>query len=473
MQPIRRLLTYYSPLMPHRFVYMFQQVEYVPRTYLEWVLKHPDLLKLIKRGKLVKTSKAVALLSFVYVLYFLLVLSSFYLLAQSEWVLAALLMVLIPPAISLALVVGVWTGSIALYIFRKRLIRLAEAKLKNNDAIKIAVLGSYGKTTMKELLQTVLAEAKKVRSTPGNMNVPISHARWITKRIDGDEEVLIFEYGEGSPGDIAKFGRMTQPDWAIITGIAPNHLNNYGSIEALAADLMSIRKFLADSQIRLNAEAEKLVKLAPDVPTYSARGTLDWEVENIKVGLDGTSFEMKNESAHIKLHSQLLGKHQVGPLVAVASIAYSLGLTKEQIQTGIAKTKPYEHRMSVRNLHGAWLVDDTYNGNLEGIRAGLALLEDLPAKRKTYVTPGLVDQGSETERVHKEIGELIGRAHPNIVVLMQNSVTKYIQAGLDKVGYKGKLQIQDDPLEFYSNLDQFVASGDLVVMQNDWTDNYS
>jgi UDP-N-acetylmuramyl pentapeptide synthase len=101
------------------------------------------------------------------------------------------------------------------------------------------------------------------------------------------------------------------------------------------------------------------------------------------------------------------------------------------------------------------------------------LLKDLEATRKIYVTPGLVDQGEEKASVHHDIGRLIADARPDMVVLMQNSATGYIQGGLKDAGFKGEIRIETDPLQFYSNLNHFVAHGDLVVMQNDWTDNYA
>jgi UDP-N-acetylmuramyl pentapeptide synthase len=129
--------------------------------------------------------------------------------------------------------------------------------------------------------------------------------------------------------------------------------------------------------------------------------------------------------------------------------------------------------MYPRATHGAWIIDDTYNGNIDGMRAGLALLDELPAKRKIYVTPGLVDQGVETESVHVELGKLIAQSNPDRVVLMKNSVTDFISKGMEKEGYKGEVRIEQDPLNFYLNIEHFVAAGDLVLMQNDWTDNYT
>jgi UDP-N-acetylmuramoyl-tripeptide--D-alanyl-D-alanine ligase len=164
--------------------------------------------------------------------------------------------------------------------------------------------------------------------------------------------------------------------------------------------------------------------------------------------------------------------HQLGPLAFTAALGLQMGLSEEQVTAGVAKTKPFEHRMQPYQLAGAWIIDDTYNGNIEGIRAGTELLANLPAKRKLYVTPGLVDQGKETAAIHRTVGELIARSKPDVVVLMQNSVTEHIQTGLTAANYKGEVMVQADPLDFYQHLENFVAAGDVVLMQNDWTDNY-
>jgi UDP-N-acetylmuramoyl-tripeptide--D-alanyl-D-alanine ligase len=198
-----------------------------------------------------------------------------------------------------------------------------------------------------------------------------------------------------------------------------------------------------------------------------------WKASGIKSGFEGVSFKLAKGKKSFQLKSGLLGRHQIGPLAAAAVIADGLGLTKKEIEAGIAKTVPFEHRMMPRQLGGAWLIDDTYNGNIDGIKAGLALLRELPGKRKMYVTPGLVDQGIETGRVHNELGRLIARANPNKVFLMKNSVTELIKSGLEEGGFKGEVQVENDPLGFYTGIEHIVASGDVVLMQNDWTDNYN
>lgn len=355
----------------------------------------------------------------------------------------------------------------------QRAIAQSERLFAEHPAATIAVAGSYGKTTMKEILATVLAEGKKVAATPANKNVAISHANFV-RSLDGDEDVLIIEYGEGAPGDVARFAATTHPTHAVITGLAPAHLDKYKTLAAAGEDIFSVADAVPAGHVLVNAESsETHAFMRPDFRGYSQAGVDAWKVTNVQVDLDGTHFSLSHAKNKFAVHSKLLGRHQIGPLSAAAVLGMELGLMPEQVAIGIAKTAPFPHRMQPYNLGGAVIIDDTYNGNLEGIRAGTALLAELPGERKWYVTPGLVDQGRETAKIHHELGSLVAAAKPDIVVLMQNSVTRYIQDGLESAGWQGELRIESDPLEFYTNLEHFVSHGDVVLMQNDWTDNYA
>ncbi len=335
--------------------------------------------------------------------------------------------------------------------------------------------GSYGKTSMKEILLTVLAEGKKVAATPANMNVATSHAKF-ARGLKGDEEVVIIEFGEGKPGDVARYRQMAGADIAVITGLAPAHLDNYKTLAAAAADIMSLTDGMLPDNVYTNTESPSLAQyLKPDFKRYGAAGCGSIKFGSVKLSLQGTSFLMSlNGGKELPVTTELIGRHNLGALAAAAEIARTLGLNEAQLAAGIGKTKPFEHRMQPRQLAGgAWLIDDTYNGNIEGLRAGLMLLSELQATRKWYVTPGLVDQGEETIAVHRELGRLIGAAAPQIVVLMKNSVTNYIIDGIKETMYTGDVRIEADPLRFYTSLDSFLAAGDLALMQNDWTDNYN
>lgn len=475
------LLSLYLPTYPKALVYMLQSTEYQPGAYLKWYWRTKNFTQVAIRRQLDTTRVAKLLLLALYagiglqiLLAWLLMLTG---LAQDNPGLTALgagIFLLYPVfwahLIVLPLLFGRW---LVINPKERRLVRNSSDIFKQHPGVKIAVAGSYGKTSMKELLATVLAEGKRVAATPANKNVAISHAAF-AKKLSGQEEVLITEYGEGRPGDVARFTATTHPDIGVVTGLAPAHLDHYPSVQAAGEDIMSLAAALPADKVYINAESEALTPfIKKDYRQYSQNGLGGWRVSNVKVDYQGTSFKLTNGKTSYQLKSGLLGRHQIGPLVAAVVIGHQLGLSKTQLEAGVAQTAPYEHRMQPRQLHDAWVIDDAYNGNIEGIKAGTALLKELKAKRKVYVTPGLVDQGSENEAVHKTMGRLIAGAQPDIVVLMHNSVTTWILEGLEAAGFKGTIQIEHEPLRFYNNLDQFVAAGDLVMLQNDWTDNYN
>lgn len=467
---------------PTVVTYMLQSTEYEIGPYLRWYWRTQDFSRVMHRRVLDKTSRAKILQLALRV-------------GMTLQVLLGATMIVITIlqpdldgfiAFGLAIVISfpiVWAHLVVIPLLlakwlivgpkNQKSIEASEKIFASHPAQKIAIAGSYGKTTMKELLVTVLGEGRRVAATPANKNVASSHAQF-AKKLHGDEEVLILEYGEGAPGDVTNFARTTHPSHAVITGLAPAHLDKYKTLERAAEDIFSVADFVKAEQVYVNGDSEVVAPyLKYAFRTYTEKGIDGWKIHDIEVGLDGTRFVLSRGSTRLRLQSGLIGRHQVGPLSAAAVLALSLGLTNEQIERGIAKTTSYEHRMQPYRLGGTWIIDDTYNGNLEGIRAGTALLAELPATRKWYVTPGLVDQGKDTATIHTDVGRLIAAAKPDIVVLMKNSVTPNIQAGLTAGGYSGEIRIEDRPLEFYTNLEQFVTAGDVVLLQNDWTDNYA
>ncbi|HVS58832.1 MAG TPA: Mur ligase family protein [Candidatus Saccharimonadales bacterium] len=481
MKVMGAVFSLYRPRYVSTLVYMLQNTEYHVEPYLKWywrtqnfsTVMHRRTLDRTKAARLLKWALAAGMVAQIAAGIVLIVLGSTGHLTSGVYFGAAAL-VGYPVVWAHLAVVPLWLGRLFIVMPNERkLIKKSEQIFAGHPGVKIAVAGSYGKTTMKELLATVLSEGKKVAATPGNKNVSISHAHF-AKKLAGDEDILIIEYGEGEPGDVPRFARTTHPTHGVITGLAPAHLDKYKSLSAAGKDIFALADYLGSKQVYVNGESpatKDFVKKGYEV--YSAQGALGWKVSEVELGVDGTSFLLSKGKKQLELHSGLLGAHNVGSLTFVAALALELGLSEQQVHAGIAKTVPFEHRMQPYQMNGGWVIDDTYNGNIEGIRAGTQLLKALPAQRKTYVTPGLVDQGKEAKTVHEEMGELIAAAAPDRVVLMKNSATKAIQAGLRKGGFKGKVDVENDPLEFYTNLPHYVAAGDVVMMQNDWTDNYA
>lgn len=478
---IRGLLSLYAWSYPRVLVYMLQNTEYHLMPYLRWYWQTVHFERVMYRRKLELTAPA-RMLRLALCLGIVLQLSSGVILLTlglrgeltGGVAFGSAVIISYPVVWAHLIAIPLELGRLLIIRPKQRLlIRKSRAVFARFPGLKIAIAGSYGKTSMKELLLTVLSQGKQVAATPANKNVSISHA-YFARKLKGTEDVLIIEYGEGKPGDVARFTHITQPTHAVITGLAPAHLDQYKTLHAAGMDIFSVAKAIPPERVYINSESpDALQFITPGQQLYGEKNALGWKIDNVRVGLDGTSFAMQKSGEKLQLQSRLLGRHQVGPLAFAAALAHQLGLTKAQIKTGIAATKPFEHRMEPYQLGGAWIIDDTYNGNIDGIRAGTRLLKELSAKRKIYVTPGLVDQGHESARIHQEMGQLIAAAKPDMVVLMEHSVTKDIQKGLEAAGFAGELLIENDPLNFYQNLQLFVAHGDLVMLQNDWPDNYT
>lgn len=477
---MRQLLSLYSWRYPITLVYMLQSTEYQVGPYLRWYWRTNDFSRIMYRRTLHRTKAARLLLlalrlgmvAQVLVAVGLILLWS--LGHLSGGLVFGLALIIASPVLwAHVLVVPLVLGRLLIVGPRqRRLIKASKQIFATFEGTKIAVAGSYGKTSIKELLLTVLSEGRDVKATPANKNVSISHA-YFAQKITGQEDILIIEFGEAKPGDIVDFTETTQPSCAIITGIAAAHLDKYKTMHEAAKDIFSVANFVPADSIFVNAESPEAKPFTkPGFNQYSQKGVLGWKIEDIKVTIEGLSFTMHRKAKTLELHCKLLGRHQVGPLALVAALAVEFGLTHEQIKQGFAKIKPFEHRMEPYHLAGATIIDDSYNGNLEGIRAGTQLLKELPATRKIYVTPGLVDQGKDSAHIHQEMGKLIANATPDIVVLMQHSVTDDIERGLQDASFKGQVIVNDDPLDFYNNLQAFVAKGDIVMLQNDWPDSY-
>lgn len=479
---MRALLSLYSPHYPTTLIYMLQNTEYRALPYLAWFWRTQDFSTVEHRRRLERTRAARLLLL---ALRFGMLIQ----LAAGMALLYAWLRFGWPGfwGFGLALIIAypvVWAHLIVLPLVLARIliilprdyfrVKASEQIFAKHPGQKIAIVGSYGKTSMKELLLAVLGEGMNVRATPANKNVAVSHATF-ARSLKGNEDVLLIEYGEGKPGDVARFAQVTHPTRAVITGVAAAHLDHYRSTADAGKDIFSVAQLIdGEGHVYVNDESSAAKPfLRPSYETYDHKGALGWKVSGVEIDITGTRFTLSKGSRQLKLRSSLLGRHNVGPLGFAAALAADFGMADKDITGAIAKTAPFEHRMQPYQLSGAWVIDDTYNGNIEGIRAGTELLKELPAKRKLYVTPGLVDQGAETQSVHEEVGRLVAASGADLVVLMQNSVTKHIEAGLSEAGFKGEVRIESDPLSFYNGLSHFLAAGDLAMLQNDWPDNYA
>ena len=477
MNKLTAYLSRYHYRYPRTLVYMFQSSEYFIGEFVSWYLRVFDFREVEKRKKLKLTAKAKILLFLSYGLYILGVVVALLLLWPLSFVgfLQFLIAIIILPYFTVAtllVLVAIFNFAIqkpATYF----IVNQAKKKLSEHSGIKIAVAGSFGKTTMREILKSVLSEEKKVAAPPGSYNTPLGISQFI-KSLEGDEEVLVFELGEYYPGDITELCELIGPDIGVITGINEAHLEKFKSLESTTSTIFELADYLGSKPLYLNGESKLAVEAAGNQHiVYTRVGTSDFKITSSTTGLNGTIFVAESSSERIKLHSKLIGLHQIGPLVAAMDIADKLEISLPAIQSGISETKPFEHRLEpYTDSNGVTIIDDSYNGNPTGVEAAINFLSNLRDRRRIYITPGLVEMGERKEEVHKAIGKQLAKTGIEKVILIKSSSTNFIAAGLASSDYSGEIVWQDSMPEALDLLTHDTISGDVVLIQNDWPDQY-
>lgn len=371
-------------------------------------------------------------------------------------------------------------------IIKQRIIAAARKKISRLPNLKIiGITGSYGKTTMKEVVAAILAKKFRVVKTPENINTPLGLSRLILKAVTPETEILIAEMGAYERGDIKALCKIAQPDIAILTGINESHFERFGSLENTAAAKFEIAdNAKPNAVIVLNADNQLIIKNYQNHTEnrkalfYSSENRLnsEFKAENIKFFEDGSgiSFDLYRRSEPVgSVKVPFLGEYIIGVIIASAAVGRELGLSENEIISGIAALKPVPHRLQlVRSSGGALIIDDSYNGNPDGAREAIKVLARFKDRRKIYVTPGLVEIGIAAKSIHEKIGALLAPV-ADLVVLIRNSATPAIAEGLANNGFNpANIVWFETAVEAHAAVPKMLKPGDVVLFQNDWPDNY-
>jgi UDP-N-acetylmuramoyl-tripeptide--D-alanyl-D-alanine ligase len=356
-------------------------------------------------------------------------------------------------------------------VFIKELVILfAKNKIKKLNNLKIiGIAGSYGKTGMKDLITTVLREKYQVVKTPESFNTPIGIARTILEEVNEKTDILVVEMGEYYTGDIKNICSIAPPQIGVVTGINEAHLERLKSIDNTVKTIFEIAQNMKSSGILLlNGKDEfiknnykKFVPNSQEIYFYQAKGKIEFNE-------DAPGF------IYQKIFFPVLGQYNLDKIDGVIYIAKKLGLTLHEIETGLKKIKTPAHRLQpiLNHEKNILVIDDSYNGNPDGVEEAIKTLSLFKKRRKIFITPGLVEIGDKNMEVHQRIGKRLNDV-VDLVILIKNSVTPHIEEGLIKNGFnKESILWFDSMMEAQNNLGKYLKTGDVVLFQNDWPDNY-
>jgi UDP-N-acetylmuramoyl-tripeptide--D-alanyl-D-alanine ligase len=273
--------------------------------------------------------------------------------------------------------------------------------LAGTTPIVIAITASYGKTSIKNILAHILANKYNAYATPRSVNTKMGIAKDINESLPSDAEVYIVEAGARVKGDIADISWLVEPHFVVIGKVGPAHIEYFKTIENIRSTkcelLASPRLQKAFCYENSGASHEKAVIFGENS---------EYKISNVARSLDGISFELKIGEETAVFKAPLLGAFNAINISAAILVALELGMSKEGVQAALNTLTQVEHRLQRIDAGGKIIIDDSFNGNIDGVLEGIEICR-LHAGAKVIVTPGLVEASVEDNvRFAKAIDEL-------------------------------------------------------------------
>jgi UDP-N-acetylmuramoyl-tripeptide--D-alanyl-D-alanine ligase len=353
---------------------------------------------------------------------------------------------------------------------RRALGRLAACYRADFDLPIVAVGGSNGKTTTKEILRSVLSEKMRVLCSEASFNNDVGVPTTLLQ-MNAGHEVAVLEVGTNHPGELAPLVEIIQPRYGIITNLGREHLEFFGDMAGvaeeegwLAESLPAYGKLFINGDSEWRAAIEK--RCAADIVRVGVGRGNDWQVQEVTTDTTGIQLtvaaSIPDFSGKYRLH--FFGRHQAVNAAFALALGAELGLTAKQCRRGLSKCRPVQMRLQVWEQDGVHILDDSYNANVDSMLAGFAALKDFPCSGRRIAALGdMAELGTHTVDAHREIGRRaieFGIEHL-LAVGQQAAIT--IEAARS-AGLKD-VTVADDIATMVATLRKLLRPGDAVLVK--------
>ncbi|MBR3941099.1 MAG: hypothetical protein IKJ71_02935 [Bacteroidaceae bacterium] len=344
--------------------------------------------------------------------------------------------------------------------------------------IIIGVTGSFGKTSTKNYLASVLAEKYNVLVTPGNFNTLLGVIRTIREQLRPYHQVFIVEMGAKQNNDIKEICDLVHPTIGIVTAVGEMHLETFKTVENIQETKFELINSLPAGGLGvINYDSEyiksyKGIKSPCKIIRYAVEGEGDYKANNVVYGAGGVSFTLGNGEHY---SSRLLGVGNLLNILASIAVADHLGVPANKQRNAIARLQPVEHRLSMKVANGITVLDDAYNSNPTGAKMSLGVLKEFAVgegNKRIVITPGFVEMGTRQADANKELGRTIAVSCDYAIIV--NAVNREaIKSGIEEGGLPAEKYFLADSLNHaHQQLAKILRPGDVVLYENDLPDNF-
>lgn len=329
--------------------------------------------------------------------------------------------------------------------------REAKKKIASmNDLTIICVTGSYGKTSMKNFIAQILSTKFNVYATPRSVNTLGGIIRDVNESLPANTQVYVCEAGAREIGDIYAITQLLNPQIVVVGKVGPQHLEYFKTLEKIQQTKLEI--------IHSNRLKRAFIHTSvTDVPHEKVTFFGD-DILNLNATLEGTDFDLMLHDEMHHFHTSVLGGFQTMNINAALLIADELGMSGDEMVHAVEKLKSVEHRLERIDAGGKIILDDGYNGNIDGMLEGIRLCS-LHKGRKVIVTPGLVES---TQELNSQLIEAINRVFDIAIITGQLNAVQF-----DKELHVPEKIMLSDKAQMVKILGEVTRSGDIILFAND------
>ncbi|HMK35551.1 MAG TPA: UDP-N-acetylmuramoyl-tripeptide--D-alanyl-D-alanine ligase [Desulfomonilaceae bacterium] len=346
---------------------------------------------------------------------------------------------------------------------------LASAHRMRYPVPLIAVTGSSGKTTVKEMIAAVLARSHRPLISEGNFNNLIGLPMTVLN-LGPKHTAAVVEAGINTPGEMDSLARAALPDVAVITTVGPVHLEGLGSIENVAAEKFKITAGLKPGGTVVvpagNPYLEPLVRACPFRVITFGQERGDFSARNIVYG-EQTSFEMRCPTGTHEMHLPVPGRHNVANALAAATAAWAIGIPLKEIAETLSGFVPPAWRMEMLPLpKDRVLIRDCYNANPQSVRAALEVLASrVRGSRTLAILADMMELGDSSANLHRQIGKDAAELNVNHVIFVGQFGTFFAEGYLSAGGDAGSVTLVPDKEAAWDAIASHVESYGTILVK--------
>lgn len=353
---------------------------------------------------------------------------------------------------------------------RQALGRLGAAYRRQFSLPTIAVGGSNGKTTTKELIASVLRQKLATLWSEASFNNDIGVPTTLL-RLESSHRAAVLEVGTNHPGELAPLVEMIAPQFGVITNIGREHLEFFGDLAGVAQEEGVLAALLpADGTLFLNGDNEWSDQIGKRTKAKIIRVGLnagnDWCAQDLQLEKSGMEFQVSAPDAAFSGAYQisLLGRHQVQNALFAMAVGAELGLNPAELARGLAECQAAKMRLQVWEWSGVRVLDDAYNANTDSMLAALQVLQELPCKgRRVAVLGDMAELGAYSASAHAEVGRRVAELGIGQLIAVGKMAGVMGQAARD-AGLNRVIELVDAEAAV-TTLKLFLKAGDTVLLK--------